>query len=193
MGPCLSAATAVFPFGAPQCAGPAVPALTASQDTGPCGTCLVGYPGSAVSAAGSLDLFQPQPVVIPPPYDHNRLCCAVCFSYTASPMVIKRDGRRVAFDETRIHQAILFAAAAVGEFDSEVAARLADDVARTLRARSTGEAISIEKIQDQVELNLIHAGYLKTARAHPFARRVRAKKDCCQCQQHRANMRNRLR
>jgi ribonucleoside-triphosphate reductase len=88
-------------------------------------------------------------------------------------MVIKRDGRRVAFDETRIHQAIIRAAAAVGEFDSEVAARLAADVARTLRARSTGEPISIEKIQDQVELNLIHAGYLKTARAYIVYREQR--------------------
>jgi len=88
-------------------------------------------------------------------------------------MVIKRDGRRVAFDETRIYQAILRAGTVTGEFDSDVAARLAADVARTLRASSAGAAISIEKIQDQVELNLIHSGYLKTARAYIVYREQR--------------------
>src|SRR5271157_5359102 len=88
-------------------------------------------------------------------------------------MVIKRDGRRVAFDETRIHQAILRAAAVVGEFDTSVAARLAADVARTLTARSAGEAISIEQIQDEVELKLFNAGYLKTARAYIVYREQR--------------------
>ncbi|MGA2015388.1 MAG: ribonucleoside triphosphate reductase [Opitutaceae bacterium] len=88
-------------------------------------------------------------------------------------MVIKRDGRRVAFDETRIHQAILRAAAVVGEFDTSVAARLAADVARTLTARAGGEAISIEQIQDEVELKLFNAGYLKTARAYIVYREQR--------------------
>ena len=88
-------------------------------------------------------------------------------------MVIKRDGRRVAFDETRIHQAILRAAAVVGEFDTSVAARLAADAARTLTARAGGEAISIEQIQDEVELKLFNAGYLKTARAYIVYREQR--------------------
>ncbi|MDE3083762.1 MAG: ribonucleoside triphosphate reductase [Verrucomicrobiota bacterium] len=92
---------------------------------------------------------------------------------TVSPLVIKRDGRQVPFDETKIYQAILRAGAATGEFDSAVSARLAAEVARTVMARSAGEAIAIEQIQDQVELQLMHAGYLKTARAYIVYREQR--------------------
>ena len=88
-------------------------------------------------------------------------------------MVIKRDGRRVEFDETRIHQAILRAGAATGEFESAMAARLAAAVALAVTARAAGEAIAIEQIQDEVELQLIHAGCLKTARAYIVYREQR--------------------
>jgi ribonucleoside-triphosphate reductase len=88
-------------------------------------------------------------------------------------MVVKRDGRRVEFDETRIQQAILRAGGATGEFDSTVAARLAADVSRKLMSLLAGEAIAIEQIQDEVELQLIHAGFLKTARAYIVYREQR--------------------
>jgi anaerobic ribonucleoside-triphosphate reductase len=88
-------------------------------------------------------------------------------------MVIKRDGRCVEFDETRIHQAILRAGAATGEFDTSVAARLAANAARILLARSAGEAITIEQIQDEVELQLILTGHLKTARSYIVYREQR--------------------
>jgi len=88
-------------------------------------------------------------------------------------MVIKRDGRRVEFDETRIHQAILRAGAAAGEFEAAMAARLAAAVALAVTARAAGEAIAIEQIQDEVELQLIHAGWLKTARAYIVYREQR--------------------
>ena len=88
-------------------------------------------------------------------------------------MVIKRDGRRVEFDETRIHQAILRAGAATGEFDTSVAARLAANAARILLARSAGEAITIEQIQDEVELQLMLTGHLKTARSYIVYREQR--------------------
>jgi anaerobic ribonucleoside-triphosphate reductase len=88
-------------------------------------------------------------------------------------MVIKRDGRRVEFDETRIHQAILRAGTATGEFDTVVAARLAANAARILLARSAGEAITIEQIQDEVELQLMLTGHLKTARSYIVYREQR--------------------
>jgi len=88
-------------------------------------------------------------------------------------MVIKRDGRRVEFDETRIHQAILRAGTATGEFDTSVAARLAANAARILLARSAGEAITIEQIQDEVELQLMLTGHLKTARSYIVYREQR--------------------
>jgi anaerobic ribonucleoside-triphosphate reductase len=88
-------------------------------------------------------------------------------------MVIKRDGRRVEFDESRIHQAILKAGVATGEFDTSVAARLAANAARILLARSAGEAVTIEQIQDEVELQLMLTGHLKTARAYIVYREQR--------------------
>jgi anaerobic ribonucleoside-triphosphate reductase len=88
-------------------------------------------------------------------------------------MVIKRDGRRVEFDESRIHQAILKAGVATGEFDTSVAARLAANVARILLAKSAGEAITIEQIQDEVELQLMLTGHLKTARSYIVYREQR--------------------
>ena len=89
------------------------------------------------------------------------------------PPVIKRDGRKVAFDESKIYNAILKAGAATSEFDAVVSTRLTSEVVRMALARSAGEPIGIEQIQDEVETQLIRAGYLKTARAYIIYREQR--------------------
>ena len=89
------------------------------------------------------------------------------------PPVIKRDGRKVAFDESKIYNAILKAGAATAEFDAVVSTRLTSEVVRMALARSAGEPIGIEQIQDEVETQLIRAGYLKTARAYIIYREQR--------------------
>ncbi|MFC4159022.1 ribonucleoside triphosphate reductase [Chitinimonas lacunae] len=76
--------------------------------------------------------------------------------------VIKRDGRRVAFDPEKIAAAIAAAGAATGEFDQAVAGLLSRRVCLNLGDGEPG----IETIQDKVEAALVAAGYWRTARAY---------------------------
>lgn len=80
--------------------------------------------------------------------------------------IVKRDGRLVFFDESKITGAIAKAGLAARTFDETVAAKLAAEVTARLQARADGETIGIEQIQDEVELCLLHAGHLTTARAY---------------------------
>ena len=88
--------------------------------------------------------------------------------------VVKRDGARVPFDRSKIDAAIARAAAASGEFRPRDAVRIGRQVARALAARA-GAAVPIEEIQDAVELALLRAGHLKTARAYIVYRERHAK------------------
>lgn len=82
------------------------------------------------------------------------------------PLLIKRDGRQVPFDTGKIVNALARAGAATGEFEHPVAERLAAEVTWIVLARRKGEPVSIERVQDEAELGLIRAGFLKTARAY---------------------------
>jgi ribonucleoside-triphosphate reductase len=88
--------------------------------------------------------------------------------------VVKRDGARVAFNRSKIDTAIARAAAASGEFRAHEAVRIGRQVARALAARAEA-AVPIEEIQDAVELALLRAGHLKTARAYIVYREQHAK------------------
>ncbi len=92
---------------------------------------------------------------------------------SSSPMVAKRDGRIVAFDEGRITEALARAGAAAGAFDRDVARRIAAEVTGILLARAGGESVGIEQIQDEVERALVRAGHLRTARAYIVYREQR--------------------
>lgn len=81
---------------------------------------------------------------------------------TTCSMVVKRDGRKAAFDPAKIRSAIARAGAATGEFDAAVAARLTTQVLQEIRAAMP----SIEDIQDVVERTLIASGRVRTARAY---------------------------
>lgn len=82
---------------------------------------------------------------------------------TPAPMaVIKRDGRTVAFDASKIEQALARAAAASGELTAERAHELAQRVVARLARRVAG----VEQIQDEVERVLQEAGHFATARTY---------------------------
>ena len=84
----------------------------------------------------------------------------------SSIVVVKRNGKTVPFSEAKIRQALLKAGAATHSYDEPVATRLAAEVTAKLLARCEGESVGIEHIQDEVELALIRAGHLPTARAY---------------------------
>ena len=86
--------------------------------------------------------------------------------------VVKRDGKRVAFDRAKIESALARAGAATDEFAAPEAARLARRVGRTL---PRSDSVNVEAIQDAVELALLRAGHLKTARAYVVYREQHAR------------------
>lgn len=98
-----------------------------------------------------------------------------------SVSVIKRDGRQVAFDASRIRHAIEMAFRAEGgcpfpdplpsELDQRVAS-ITEGVVADLRA--TDGALHIEQIQDEVERSLMAAGQYAVARRYILYREARA-------------------
>ena len=89
--------------------------------------------------------------------------------------VVKRDGRTVPFELAKIASAIARAGAATGEFQAHDASCLAERIGTTLGWRFTARAPSIEQVQDVVELALLSAGHLKTARAYIVYREQHAR------------------
>jgi ribonucleoside-triphosphate reductase len=102
----------------------------------------------------------------PQPLDARAAGESADLASLPTPVVVKRDGRLVAFDETKIRHALARAGEATRAFDATVATRLASEVTARLLARASGETIGIEQIQDEVELALFHAGHLTAARAY---------------------------
>ncbi len=80
--------------------------------------------------------------------------------------ILKRDGRKVPFDETKITDAIFKAARAVGGQDRQIALRLTLEVLRELKRRYNGALFGVEDVQDVVEKVLIEAGHARTAKAY---------------------------
>ncbi|TEB13156.1 anaerobic ribonucleoside-triphosphate reductase [Pelotomaculum propionicicum] len=87
----------------------------------------------------------------------------------------KRDGREVAFDETKITDAIFKAARAVGGEDRQTAMELTIEVLKLLKKQYNGNLFGVEDVQDIVEKVLIEAGHARTAKAYILyrARRTR--------------------
>lgn len=80
--------------------------------------------------------------------------------------IMKRDGRIVEFNLTKIADAIFKAARAVGGEDRQLAEELAQVVVKFL-AKSKGTGIpTVEEVQDAVEKVLIETGHAKTAKAY---------------------------
>ncbi len=86
--------------------------------------------------------------------------------------VIKRDGKPVKFDSSKIREAILKALAAVGKEDKNLANILAKDVVASIK-KSRKEKIHIETIQDTVERILIKHNLPDVAKAYILYRHKR--------------------
>ena len=80
--------------------------------------------------------------------------------------IIKRDGRRVLYDQNKIASAVLRAMEAAREGNAEDAARVANAVEAKLEAMFPSKSPNIEKIQDVVEHQLMDYGYNDTAKAY---------------------------
>jgi len=80
--------------------------------------------------------------------------------------IVKRDGRRVAFDAAKIRSALLRAGQASGEFGEAEADLLTAQAVKVLAHSFRHAAPDIERIQDVVEQSLIAANHLATARAY---------------------------
>ena len=89
--------------------------------------------------------------------------------------IIKRDGRVVLYDQNKIAAAILKALEAAREGDAADAARVANDVQRTLESRFAAEAPNIENIQDTVEAELMNHGFHAAAKAYILYRATRTR------------------
>ena len=89
--------------------------------------------------------------------------------------VIKRDGRRAAFDAAKIRSAILRAGQASGEFGEAEAICSTPRSVKVLIHSFRDATPDIERIQDVVEQGLIAANHLATARAYIVYRETHKK------------------
>ena len=91
--------------------------------------------------------------------------------------IIKRDGRVVLYEQSKIAGAILRALEAAHEGNAADAARVANDVQRDLEGRFVSESPNIEAIQDTVERQLMNHGFNTAAKAYILyrANRTRAR------------------
>lgn len=90
-------------------------------------------------------------------------------------IVLKRDGiRKVLFDPNKITTAIGKAMVETGELSKPVAEKIANRI-ETEHFKDRG-MVSVEEIQDVVEVELMRAGYEKTAKAYILYREDHARK-----------------
>lgn len=89
--------------------------------------------------------------------------------------IIKRDGRVVLYDESKIANAILKAMTAASDGDASDAANVANAVQRDLEAKFVTEAPDIESIQDFVEKELMDHGFPAAAKAYILYRSDRTR------------------
>ncbi len=88
--------------------------------------------------------------------------------------IIKRDGRTVDFDISKIENAIWRAMQAVGEKNKQIAEKLAKKVVEKLEKTIPQNQIpNVEQVQDTVEEILIEAGLSKVAKAYILYRQKR--------------------
>ena len=88
--------------------------------------------------------------------------------------VIKRDGSKTSFDESKVATAIWKAVSAVGGTDKERSDAIAKDVVAKLNEKYGVEGVvSVEEVQDLVETSLIKGGHDKTAKAYILYRHQR--------------------
>lgn len=89
--------------------------------------------------------------------------------------IIKRDGRAVPFEKSKIGDAIFKAAQSIGGEDRDRAESLAAGVAIYLSKTLNGETPTVDQVHDAVEKVLIEMGHAKTALAYARYRDKRAR------------------
>ncbi|RLF78997.1 intein-containing adenosylcobalamin-dependent ribonucleoside-diphosphate reductase, partial [Thermococci archaeon] len=88
--------------------------------------------------------------------------------------VMKRDGRIVPFDESRIRWAIQRAMWEVGVRDENLLDKIVKDVVDRINELYEGQIPHIENIQDIVELELMRNGLFEVAKAYIIYRKKKA-------------------
>ena len=78
--------------------------------------------------------------------------------------IVKRDGRRAAFDAEKIANAIYKAAQAIGGHDFQTSLDLAGEVTAALETQLGDTPPTVEQVQDMVEKVLIENGHARTAK-----------------------------
>jgi anaerobic ribonucleoside-triphosphate reductase len=89
--------------------------------------------------------------------------------------IVKRDGRIVDFDSSKITNAIFKAGQATGEFGMDIAKKLTIKVLDLAMEIIKDKIPTVEEIQDIVEEVLLHSPYKKTAKAYIIYREQHAK------------------
>ena len=89
--------------------------------------------------------------------------------------IVKRDGRVVEYNESKITNAILKALEAAGEADANEAARVAGRAAAQVEKDSKEESPSVEQIQDAVERQLMDCGHEEAAKRYILYRANRTR------------------
>ena len=89
--------------------------------------------------------------------------------------IIKRDGREVEFDRTKIADAIYKAAQVLGGNDYEMAKDLAAQVEAYVEAKLQNKTPTVEQVQDAVEHTLIENGHARTAKEYILYRAERTR------------------
>ena len=80
--------------------------------------------------------------------------------------IIKRDGRHVPFDQTKITNAIYAAATVLGGQDRSTAEQLSADIVAYLTDEQQIAEPTVEQVQDAVEKILIEKGHARTAKEY---------------------------
>ena len=123
---------------------------------------MLTEPGNHAAREGTFDaqLSFPTPFVEAPPL------------ITA---IIKRDGRTVPYEKSKIADAIFRAAQSIGGQDRDRAESLASGVTIYLSKRLDGDTPTVDHVHDAVEKVLIEMGHAKTALAYARYRDKRAR------------------
>ena len=89
--------------------------------------------------------------------------------------VIKRDGREVEFDKTKISDAICKAIVEVDGSLADDTKQLAYDIADRIESKNKGINLTVEQIQDMVEIQLMLSYRKDIAKAYILYRNERTK------------------
>src|SRR5690625_3409407 len=92
---------------------------------------------------------------------------------TTPKIIKKRDGASVEFQADKITRAIESAGIETGEFGTQEAERLTQDVLELIRQNKNEDGLTVEKVQDMVEMTLLDSEHKNTAKAYIIYREQR--------------------